>query len=468
MQHKRESEAGGARVGRLLAAAGFSILGEWEMSGMRLGRSFRWLSMSLLAFSACERSQGAGEATSTSEMESSSESASSGTVETGQIELPQEVCLEVVRGAGQGPCFRRENAPVWTLRVVPIDGVPHLFTERYRNIKHGTYESIRVFPYVAGQVWTPSYEFAIPIDRPGFTFTLRPPRLVASENCCGPRDGVVWALTTEAAVSQPPVEINVSGIPHDEGLSADLDGDGLDEVILLEDLGKRLQVLATGNDGNLQSYEPQELGVQVSDHQPGVAADFDGDGFTDVAFSSFPAWAVAWGDGQGGFVEATQVENTLLTATAYDLDGDGGAELITAAASQLRIARFGGREATVYPEVIPEIPPFNLPGLHLRGGIFNGSRGLIALGHTWGFSEENKSSMDKRHLSWLANWQDGKFTDVATTTFETEACRDQLSGFALPPLVDLDADGQEDVVLPVVSGCEEEERTYLLLAEPSG
>jgi RHS repeat-associated protein len=62
------------------------------------------------------------------------------------------------------------------------------------------------------------------------------------------------------------------------------------------------------------------------------AADFNGDGFTDVVYPGTTKWAVALGNGVGGFGTVPTNTNlgTVSAARFLDFDGDGRADLLTA------------------------------------------------------------------------------------------------------------------------------------------
>ena len=153
-------------------------------------------------------------------------------------------------------------------------------------------------------------------------------------------DQAFWSENTLGAFGLPQLLSNAG-----RGLQADIDGDGLMDLGLVNTLGgqavwqRRDAELVTF--GNVRNIEP-------SIAQPGaiLAEDLDGDGDRDIALTSTTTNEVMWYenvDGQGNFGPRQVIGTDVLGAdvlAAGDLDGDGDMELFSASGAQQRVVRY--------------------------------------------------------------------------------------------------------------------------------
>ena len=85
---------------------------------------------------------------------------------------------------------------------------------------------------------------------------------------------------------------------------ADFNNDGHLDILVNEisALGLTFEILFGDGTGNFSAATPIALGNIETDQSPVAVADFNGDGFQDIAFASGEAIAILFGDGHGGFL----------------------------------------------------------------------------------------------------------------------------------------------------------------------
>ena len=85
---------------------------------------------------------------------------------------------------------------------------------------------------------------------------------------------------------------------------ADFNNDGHLDILVSEisALGLTFEILFGDGTGNFSAATPIALGSIETDQVPVAVADFNGDGFQDIAFASGEAIAIVFGDGHGGFL----------------------------------------------------------------------------------------------------------------------------------------------------------------------
>lgn len=180
----------------------------------------------------------------------------------------------------------------------------------------------------------------------------------------------------------PPLTLTESNDPSRPPLVADFDNDGFDDVAWHDDQADRIFVRRGGPQGPT-SAAIESLVQAPSGWSWGEAAgDFDGDGNVDIALSlaspTASRVAILRGDGQGRFIERYSIENSGLRFAA-DFEGDGVVELVTWTLwSGSTIQRFSAGKFLEQP--IPTAPGAWLEAAHdLDGdgdldGIFASSR----------------------------------------------------------------------------------------------
>lgn len=140
---------------------------------------------------------------------------------------------------------------------------------------------------------------------------------------------------------------------------ADLDGDGTDEILVVHsylDRGAALAVLGIVDGGLAILAETPAIGTANRWLNPIGAADFDGDGMTEIAVVRTPhiggmLMLYRWQDGrlteayrQPGFSNHALGTRELGLAAIFDADGDGIADLAVPGADRrsLRVVSFAG------------------------------------------------------------------------------------------------------------------------------
>jgi hypothetical protein len=218
---------------------------------------------------------------------------------------------------------------------------------------------------------------------------------------------------------------------------ADLDGDGLSDVVVESPLSNDVVVVPGGPEG---PYTPS-LPSTVDPVTDVVLTDLDGDGFLDAAGLTLDArfLAVSFG-GPDGLSTAVRIQTNQSTAgtgnrlVAADLDGDGRDELVSTVLGADRIVRFandgsGGLTPRSFPtaDALGGDRPSQLQLSDLTG---DGPLDVVTLGgHT--------------DVSVLTGLPDGTFLSpvVYADVVPTGVILRDLA------LSDLDDDGRDDVVL---------------------
>ncbi len=149
----------------------------------------------------------------------------------------------------------------------------------------------------------------------------------------------------------------------------DLDGDGLDEIIVVRsylDAGAALAAYGVRDGEIVQLAETAPIGRAYRWLNPAGVGDFDGNGGLDIAYVQTPhiggiLYILSFRDGRlrrdgrlGGFSNHAMGSRALGLSAVLDLDGDGAEELILPAAGRrkLKILSFAGGEFRELGEIV--------------------------------------------------------------------------------------------------------------------
>lgn len=148
---------------------------------------------------------------------------------------------------------------------------------------------------------------------------------------------------------------------------ADFNNDGHLDILVTELAapGSTYEILFGDGAGNFSAATPVATGGIETDQSPVAVADFNGDGFQDIAFASGEAIAILFGDGHGGFLPPRLFTIGLEGATfghlyATDANLDGKPDLLAVGGN----VRLGGSVCYVALN--------NLPAGFITGKLENG------------------------------------------------------------------------------------------------
>ncbi|MEM7157173.1 MAG: VCBS repeat-containing protein [Myxococcota bacterium] len=212
--------------------------------------------------------------------------------------------------------------------------------------------------------------------------------------------------------------------PLTDALTADVDGDGLDDLVTLHDDGTVSVLRATGRGRLAVDWTRSSACMSPTGM---VAGHFDDDGIIDLAIRSGDAGNVTTlhGDGSGHFTLGGGIDIAATTPVllADDLDGDGISEVIVAEAQVpvVRVVDFSRGMPTPGASIALERPPSDAALVDLQG---DGTLDLV-----FGFA-------DAMELAWAYGQGDGTFG--AVEAIETPAATEYVR------IGDLNGDGQPD------------------------
>jgi len=128
-------------------------------------------------------------------------------------------------------------------------------------------------------------------------------------------------------------ELSAASANNGQLATADLDGDGADDIVLFNGFGETWVML---NDGAGQFADGVELDDQVSIAQGLAVVDFDGDGHVDI-FVSGTQGLLYRGDSSGAFPTSQDVGFAPQRPVVDDFDGDGDPDILDASGSRTRL-----------------------------------------------------------------------------------------------------------------------------------
>lgn len=223
--------------------------------------------------------------------------------------------------------------------------------------------------------------------------------------------------------------------------AADLDGvgtdrEGTDELLVG---GRALTVLSGAVPGELRPLPgtPFPDLIEATDF---ATADFNGDGLQDIAIAEHDApkarFVLLLGDRNGGFMAApgspfpVDAVPHLHTLAAADFDGDGHQDLVADSwpESELVLVRGRGDGRFHTPGTSFRVPPAPMQNLRTADMNGDGRPDLVVPAH------------DARAVAVLLGKGDGSFTPAKGSPFRS------FGGFSTLALVDMDRDGDPDVV----------------------
>jgi hypothetical protein len=149
--------------------------------------------------------------------------------------------------------------------------------------------------------------------------------------------GILLALLSGAALCAAAPAFALA--PGPTIATCDMDGDGIDDIVALEPALSRVYVVLVGADGGFTLAPPQTF-LDIHDMTSIAIADVNGDGIDDVIISDGTSAAagvrVLLNDGHGGLATDVSYESEAhnghgpASVTVADLNGDGFPDLITA------------------------------------------------------------------------------------------------------------------------------------------
>ena len=163
-------------------------------------------------------------------------------------------------------------------------------------------------------------------------------------------DKVAWYENTDGQGSFGPRQsITTTGDGVNSVFAADLDGDGDVDVLSTSAGGDKVAWYENG-DGQGRFGPQQIITASALGARSVFAADLDGDGDTDVLSANYDGHDVAWyenTDGRGGFGPPQIIDSEAFSAYsvyAADMDGDGDVDVLSAAYSGHKIAWYENRD----------------------------------------------------------------------------------------------------------------------------
>ena len=156
-----------------------------------------------------------------------------------------------------------------------------------------------------------------------------------------------------------PIDTTYATFNSDDTVAADFDGDGYKDIAIVDREFDQVAIL--GNDGYGRFHELQVITGHEGPFSL-AAADFDDDGDTDLVFSTlFTEWYLARNRGDGTF-DTTRIHLGYRSPvlTAEDMDGDGDIDLFASSGIPIQLGYvevlFNDGAGNFSPSLIPDRP----------------------------------------------------------------------------------------------------------------
>ncbi len=245
---------------------------------------------------------------------------------------------------------------------------------------------------------------------------------------------IAWYKNNGGVIGSQQVITTIASGARDV-FAADIDGDGDQDVLSASDYDNSIRWYE--NFDGLGAYELVHVITTSANNAYAVfAADLDNDGDVDVLSASFEDDRVAWYenlDGKGTFGEQLNISKAAKGATdviAYDLDGDGDQDVVSASAFDDKIAWYENLDGN---------------GLFGQQRVISTNADLASSVHAADLDMDGdydilSSSSGDHKIAWYKNL-DGQGTFSAEKYVSTQAYR-AFSVYA----ADLDSDGDLDII----------------------
>jgi hypothetical protein len=145
---------------------------------------------------------------------------------------------------------------------------------------------------------------------------------------------------------QPPINSTIGGCGTTDAIAADFNRDGNLDLVGISECGPYVFIALGNGNGTFQGLVGYKTdGAQLNSQV--AAADFNGDGFLDLAVSS-GSISILLGNGDGTFQPAVPYSSGAGSVSIADLNGDGRPDLIVAAGGYVAVL-LGNGDGTFGP-----------------------------------------------------------------------------------------------------------------------
>jgi hypothetical protein len=214
--------------------------------------------------------------------------------------------------------------------------------------------------------------------------------------------------------------VEVPATPAGDLTVADMNRDGIDDVLVANSSAGSISIVSGSSTGNLGPAQNHFIGYGISSF---TVADWNGDGWLDLGSTQQDGGiSLAFADGMGGFSAPVPVENLLLNSsqiTAGDFNGDGKADFTISGVYGIRYMYLGNGAGGFAPTFLAGI----------------GSQATVADFNRDGLSDLASLSRDVAILLGSPTGKFFEFTDIGGN-----------AGASPPVFGDFDGDGRQDVL----------------------